>query len=135
MVIKSNGSFFAKNIMEQTKLKFINGTARLIAIGKSVSDKEINLLVECVMDYMLSTGSSFISTENLKVDIDFIEAKIKRFRIYNGEGKKIDLKKYTQKFSDQLIRNQKEGMKRLYAELFVQKTSENTQKVLVFGRN
>lgn len=121
--------------MEETKLKLLNGIARSIAVGESVSEKEIKLLIKSVMDYMLSTGSSFISTENLKVDIDLIEAKIKRFRVYNSEGKKIDLKQYTQKFSDQLIRNQKQGMKRLYAELFEQKASENTQKVLVFGRN
>lgn len=121
--------------MEETKLKLLNGTARLIATGEYVPDAEIRLLIESVMDYMLSTGNSFIRTEYLQVDIDFIEAKIKKFRVSNDEGKKIDLKKYTQKFTNQLIRNQKEGMKRLYSDLFDQKNRANTQKVLIFGRN
>jgi hypothetical protein len=121
--------------MEKLKLSFLNKTAKLIAMGEFVSTIEISLLVDNVMDYILSTGDSFIQTENLNVDIDLIEAKIKRFHVCNGQGKKIDLRSYTMKFSDQLIKNQKQGMKRLYADVFTQKDSERTQKVLIFGKN
>ena len=76
--------------MGELKLQVLNGTARLIAMNIEKADKEIDLLIDGVMEYMLSSGSSSIESENLAVSIDFTQAKIEQFQITDGVGGVVD---------------------------------------------
>ena len=120
---------------EELKLKILNGSARLIALQKKVEEKDINLLMEGVMDHMMETGTELLHFDNLYVQINFEEAAILSFLIDDGEGRILDLDRYTRVFSNKLSEKRKEGLRRLISDLSIDKQETNYLKRIVFSRN
>jgi len=113
----------------------INETVKQFTRSGNVTEEELVKLTDHVMDFMLSTGNSYINTANLNVDIDFLEATIRSFYLLDEKGSKIDMLKYTQKFTQQLAINKKEGIKRLSKDIFYDAIGIQRRKYLIFGKN
>lgn len=120
---------------EELKLKILNGSARLIAQQNKVEAKDINLLIEGVMDHMMETGTKLLHFDNLYVQINFEEATILSFLIDDGEGRVLDLDRYTGVFDNKLSEKRKEGFRRLMSDLSIDKRETNYLRRIVFSKN
>lgn len=120
---------------EELKLKVLNGSARLIAQNKQLEEKDINLLIEGVMDHMMETGTELLHFDNLYVQINFEDATVLSFLIDNGAGRVLDLSGYTGIFSKSLSKNRKEGLRRLLSDLSDDKRESNYLNQIVFSKN
>ena len=120
---------------EELKLKTLNGSARLIAQQNKVEEKDINLLVEGVMDHMMETGTELLHFDNLYVQINFEEAAILSFLIDDGEGRVLDLDRYTRVFYNKLSEKRKEGLRRLMSDLSIDKREINYLNRMAFSKN
>lgn len=128
-----NGSIFMGR--EELKLKILNGSARLIARQDKVEEKDINLLIEGVMDHMMETATELLHFDNLYVQINFEEAAILSFLIDDGEGRVLDLDRYTGVFDNKLSEKRKEGLSRLMSDLSIDKREINYMRRMVFSKN
>ena len=120
---------------EELKLKILNGSARLIARQDNADEKDISLLIEGVMEHMLATGTELLHFDNLYVQINFEEAIILSFLIDDGEGRVLDLERYTRVFDTRLNTNRLEGLKRLMVDLSIDKPETNYLNRMVFSKN
>ena len=120
---------------EELKLKILNGSAKLIARQNNADKNDINLLVEGVMEHMLDSGTELLHFENLYVQINFEEASILSFLIDDGEGRVLDLERYTRVFDTRLNVNRKEGLKRLMADLSINDSETNYLSRMVFSKS
>ena len=120
---------------EELKLKTLNGSARLIAQQNKVEEKDINLLVEGVMDHMMETGTELLHFDNLYVQINFENAAILSFLIDDGEGRVLDLDRYTRVFYNKLSEKRKEGLRRLMSDLSIDKREINYLNRMAFSKN
>ncbi len=120
---------------EELKLNILNGSARLIARQNKVEEKDINLLVEGVMDHMMETGSELLHFDNLYVQVNFEEAAVLSFLIDDGEGRILDLDRYTGVFDNKLSEKRKEGLRRLMSDLSIDKRETNYLNRIAFSKN
>ncbi len=120
---------------EELKLNILNGSARLIARQNKVEEKDINLLVEGVMDHMMETGSELLHFDNLYVQVNFEEAAVLSFLIDDGEGRVLDLDRYTGVFDNKLSEKRKEGLRRLISDLSIDKRETNYLNRIAFSKN
>jgi len=121
--------------MSPVYLEQINETVLQLTRSGNVSEEELVKLTDHVMDFMLTTGNSCINTANLNVDIDFLEATIRSFYLFDKNGNKIEMLHYAQKFNKKLASNQKEGIKKLSKDIFNDSTGIQRRKYLIFGKN
>lgn len=121
--------------MENLKLKVLNGNAKLLAQQGELELVDIDILVEGVMDHILTTGTTAIDFENLQVRVCFIEGSIKEFNISNGFGTTVDIQQYAGKFKKALILNRRKGLQRLTKEILDHDTTSKQQGLMVFGKN
>lgn len=121
--------------MGKIDLQKLIENAKILARKDSITEEDSIVLIDQVMEYLFTTGNKAIKAKYLNVDIDFIKAKIKSFYLFGDDGRKINLIGYTQKFTEQLALNQKEGIRKLSKDIFNGYTESSSGNVLVFGKN
>ena len=120
---------------EELKLKILNGSARLIAGQEQLEEKDVKLLIEGVMEHMMETGTELLHFDNLYVQVNFEEATILSFLIDDGQGRMLDLERFTTSFVDKIEQNRKKGLRRLVADISVRDEHGRFPGTMIFSKN
>ena len=120
---------------EELKLRILNGSARLIARQKHLDEKDVKLLVEGVMEHMMDTGTDRLHFDNLYVQVNFEEASILSFLIDDGEGRLLDLDRFTTTFAKRLDQNRKRGLQKLVTDVSVSNENKGFPGKMMFSKN